>query len=117
MLGGIAGFVGQQYDVKLIFRRKFRKLGGLVLGHAVDGAIERSEIRRQCGEIFGFVRATRRVRLGVEIEHQRTFERRQIDRIACAIRNGDVGQGVVDIGHVGFLFKNRVVQIAAAIRS
>ena len=105
MLGRIAGFVRQQSDVKFIFRRKFRKLGGLVLGHAVNGAIKRSEISRQCGEIFGFVRATGRIRLGVEIEHQRAIERRQIDRIARAIRNRDVGQGVVNIGHHWFLLK------------
>ena len=102
-------------DIQRIFRGKFGKLGGLVFRHAVNRATQRGKVAGELFEILGFIGATRRVRFGVKIQHERSLQTSKIDRIAGAIGDGDIGQRVVYFGHISFLFKNRVGPISFAI--
>ena len=102
-------------DIQRIFRGKFGKLGGLVFRHAVNRATQRGKVAGELCEILGLIGATRRVRFGVKIQHERSLQTSKIDRIAGAIGDGDIGQRVVYFGHISFLFKNRVGPISFAI--
>ena len=102
-------------DIQRIFRGKFGKLGGLVFRHAVNRATQRGKVAGELCEILGLIGAAGRVRFGVKIQHERPLQTSEIDGIASAIGDGDIGQRVVYFGHISFLFKNLVGQISFAI--